>query len=76
MNLEVSVTALQAKNLQLVQENDQLKFRVGLLKENVGLKARLSRDTLGDFTGTVSVTSRWLPLKNGFIFIHWDILLI
>lgn len=55
MDPEESAAALQAQNLQLMQENDQLKLMFCLLKENLELKARLSHDTLGDFTGTVSI---------------------
>lgn len=56
MNLETSVAALQAQNVQLMQENDQLTLRVSLVQENMDLKARLSHDdTLGDFTGIVCI---------------------
>ncbi|CAG6015584.1 unnamed protein product [Menidia menidia] len=52
-----SSAATKAKNQQLMQENDQLKSVLNLLKENMELRARMQSwndETLEEFTGTKS----------------------
>ncbi|XP_024863846.1 speriolin-like protein isoform X1 [Kryptolebias marmoratus] len=48
MDLEESAAALQAENHHLAQENDQLRTMLGLLRENVDLKARMQSRHLDD----------------------------
>ena len=65
MDLEQTVAALQSKNEQLGQENDQLKLLLDVVKENRDLRARMqsfNSDSLDELTGIVSVFS--LPLDG------------
>ena len=58
MDLEKTVDALQLKNEQLEQENDQLKSMLSVVKENIDLRAKVHRfnnDSLDDLTGIVRV---------------------
>lgn len=65
MDLEETVAALRSKNEQFRQENDQLKVIVGVVQENLDLRARMqsfNNDTLEELPGTVSVF--FLPLDG------------
>lgn len=63
MDLEETVATLLFKNEQLEQENIQLRSMLGIIKENVELKARMqasNNDSLEELTGIVFFsTTRW-----------------
>uniref|UniRef100_A0A8C6NY75 Speriolin C-terminal domain-containing protein n=1 Tax=Nothobranchius furzeri TaxID=105023 RepID=A0A8C6NY75_NOTFU len=61
MSLDPSTAALQAKNVQLTQEKEQLKLMLSLLQENQDMKAKIQSFSGGppdDFTGKLEGVSQ------------------
>lgn len=61
MDQEQVIATLLSENEKLVQENDQLKWMLGLVKENQDLRGRMTfnSDTMEELTGIL-----FLPLDG------------